>query len=185
MFRKIICTLSVLVPLVLAVPAQASARTGSIRICPDWGGDLVGGGAVTLYRVGEPVTGGYRLTDGLADWTVWESDALSEEVKNWVLNQNLSGGRREEIPLTGALFSSLAEGLYLAVQEETAPGFMPFSPFLLRLPEEGFWDLTVNPQIGQITEPPKTADHPAPIIGAMGLGLSAAVLMVLIDRKNQ
>lgn len=186
MFRKIICTLFALLSLpMLTVPGRASRQEGSIRVCPDWGGDMVSGGSVTLYRVGEPVVGGYRLTDGLADWTVWEEDVFSREVRDWLLGQNPSGGICVEVaPITGALFSGLAAGLYLAVQDHPAPGFAVFSPVLIGLPQDGFWDIGLNPQVIRDTESPQTGDHPAPIIGAMGIGFSVAALMVLLDSRK-
>ena len=43
----------------------------------------------------------------------------------------------------------------------------------------------LEPKIIHTGPPPNTADHPAPIIGAMGIGLSVAVLMVLVDEHKK
>jgi len=170
----------------LSLSVQASWQTGSIRVCPDWGGDLAAGGSVVLYRVGEPVKGGYRITDGLADWTVWEADVYSQITREWLLGQEHSAGVTMEVDeREGAWFSGLAEGLYLVMQETPAVGFTSFSPVLVSIPQDDLWDIGLSPPVMMDTEPPKTADHPAPIIGAMGLGLSVAVLMVLVDSRKK
>jgi len=187
MFRKIMAALFLLLGLpVLSIPARASRQEGSVRVCPDWGGDLAAGGSVSLYRVGEPVTGGYRMTDGLADWTVWEEDVYSQTTREWLLGHEHSAGVTMEVDeREGALFSGLAEGLYLVMQETSAVGFTSFSPVLVSIPQDDLWDIGLSPPVMMDTEPPKTADHPAPIIGAMGLGLSVAVLMVLVDSRKK
>ena len=185
MFRKIVCMLAVFLWLPVGMLVRASGKEGSVRVCPDWGGDLIPGGTVKLYRVGEPVEGGYRITDGLADWTVWEQDVDSREVREWILGQEFTVGISAGVDWAeGALVSGLTAGLYLVTQGQAAPGFLAFSPELVRIPQEGFWDVGISPQVLPDTEPPKTADHPAPIIGAMGLGFSVAALMVLVDGRK-
>ena len=50
--------------------------------------------------------------------------------------------------------------------------------------DAGQAEMIRQPKLIYVGEQPRTADRPAPIIGAMGIGLSAAVLMVLADRRK-
>ena len=184
MLRKFICFLgAACMVLVMGVPARAD-QTGSIRVTPVWGGRTVAGGTVRACRVGIPVSGGYRVTDGLANWTFTTGEVNSADFLSWIQEKTRSGVT-ETIGEEGALFASLPAGLYLVTQPEAAEGYLAFSPFLLELPEEGSLEVTVQPSLIADAEPPLTGDHHIPILGAMGIGLTAAVLMVLVDERKK
>lgn len=185
MFRRIICTFWALaVAGALRVPAQA-AQTGSIRILPKCGNEILSDGSILLYRVGIPQEGGYRVTDGLADWTIWTEDIYSEEVKQWILKQERKEGiLGEAVNGKGVMFSDLVPGLYLAVQQIPAPGYFAFSPQLVEVPEEENWKIEKSISVMRDAPIPQTSDRPAPIIGAMGLGFAITLLMLMIDQRK-
>lgn len=179
MLRKCVC----LVLVVWFFPMlQVSAAEGSVRIIPTWAGEPVTGGTVSIRRIGENAGNRIILTDGLAQWYV-----QAEEIRMgcW----NLEGiGQIETRPVEdgqGAFFDGLEEGAYWVTQETAASGYLEFHPFLLTVPDGGRWSLEYRPDAVRLGEPPQTGDHPAPIIGAMGIGLSVAFLMVLADKINR
>ena len=85
----------------------------------------------------------------------------------------------------GAIFENLEKGIYLVEQQEEPAEYAAFRPFFQSIPDDGNWDLAVKPKLIRDAEPPQTRDHPAPIIGAMGTGLSAAILMVMADNHKK
>lgn len=186
MLRKFICFLgAACMALVMGVPAKAADPGGTIRVTPVWGGRTVAGGTVRICRVGTPVTGGYRITDGLANWTFTTREVNSGEFLSWI-QEKAQGGRTAAVEgKDGALFTRLEAGLYLVTQTEAAEGYLALTPFLLELPEEGILEVTAQPSLIADTEPPLTGDRHIPILGAMGIGLSAAVLMVLADERKK
>lgn len=186
MFRKIICTLGALATVVLLRLPAAAAEAGSIRIFPSCAGQLVMDGEVALYRVGEPEEGGYRVTDGLADWTIWEEELNSRELIDWLMQQEKKNEMTGVITHGGgAYFSGLSNGLYLVVQREAAEGYFCFRPFLVSVPEKNQWDIVTYPQIIKDAPLPDTSDRPAPIIGAMGIGFAVTVVMLMVDKHKE
>ena len=126
------------------------------------------------------------LTDGLADWLVEEKTLLSEEWISW-LSQH-TDERKQTAGVSsenGAVFENLKAGIYLVEQTAYNAEYLPFHSFLQMIPENGQWNLTVSPRMISAGEPPKTADRPAPIVGAMGIGFSAAILMVMVDNRKK
>lgn len=187
MLRRCVCLLwAVCLASVMGTQVKAAEQTGSVQVIPTWCGKPISGGTVSLSRVGEKVLEGYQLTDGLANWIVEEGDELSETWLNWLLQGTeesvTSGPVQDQV---GAVFCGLEEGVYLVRQLEAAPDYAAFEPFLLSVPEGNAWDIIREPKIQYVGESPKTGDHPAPIIGAMGLGFSVAVLMVLADQHKK
>lgn len=94
MRRKILCCLFALVltaSMVLTV--EASDSGGSIRIRLDVGELPVLNGAFSLYRVGEPISDGYRIADAFGGGFVREEDALSPHLAQWMnaMEQKTSG----------------------------------------------------------------------------------------------
>ncbi len=185
MLRKIICLLgAACVVLSVGVTATAAEHLGAVTVTPVWAGRPVTGGTVQLFRVGSAVAEGFQLTDGLANWIVKEEEGTNRELLNR-LAENVEEGLCSTVEETGAQFAGLTEGVYLITQREAAEGYDVFSPFLVQLPAGDSWEIAVRPQTVRDSENPQTGDHPAPIIGAMGLGLSAAVLMVLVDERKK
>ena len=78
---------AVCVILGMILPVQA-AETGSVQIVPIWGGKQIVGGEVILSRAGDRVQNGFRITDGLADWTVSGEELFSGAWTNWLACQD-------------------------------------------------------------------------------------------------
>lgn len=187
MLKKWICFLWALAMVLNgAGKGRAEEKVGSIRIMPQWCGTAVSGGAVSLSRVGVKSADGYYLTDGLANWSMEEADLHSEEWVNWFAGREVQDKTfQKALTEEGALFEGLQGGVYLVEQTETDPQYLPFQPFFLVLPEGENWDVYRRPKVVRNSEPPKTGDRPAPIIAAMALGLSIAVLMVMVDEHKK
>lgn len=186
MLRKCVCWMgAACVVLVMALPVRAE-QVGSIQVVPTWGGEQVIGGEVSICCVGQKTEEGVLFTDGLANWTVSGEDMLSVSWLTW-LSERTRGMEicQPVVEGRGAEFTGLAEGIYLVQQHQPAEGFAGFQPFLRSIPENGNWNISIEPHLVSIVESPQTGDHPAPIIGAMGLGLSAAILMVLVDDRKK
>ena len=187
MLKKWVCLMgAVCMVMVMTLPARATEEKGSIRIIPVWGGKQIEGGEVSVSRVGDRTEEGFRVTDGLANWTVSEQEIFSGHWMQWLLEK--AEGKVLSCPVNQkgeAEFEELTEGLYLVQQPRPAAGFMAFSPFLLSIPEGENWDVAAEVKVVRDGESPRTGDRHVPIIGAMGLGLSVAVLMVLVDQHKK
>ncbi len=167
-----------------AGPGHAAGQTGSIRVLPVCCGAAVTGGSVFISRVGRQAGNGIQVTDGLANWILKEDEILSEDWLDWVL-QRSAGEQEQQVTENGAVFSALKEGTYLVQDRSSGGAYSCFTPFLVSVsPEEG-WNRLCRPPVIRMEEAPGTSDHPAPIIGAMGIGFSVAVLMVLADGRKK
>jgi len=124
------------------------------------------------------------LTDGLANWTIKEGE-LEESWIFWLVQKERKNEIICPVEEKGALFSNVQEGVYLVKQVETDRQYKRFDPFFLCVPDGETWDIIRSPKVIYAGESPKTGDHPAPIIGAMGIGLCVAVLMVLTDSRKK
>lgn len=185
MLRKCACLFGAVCLIInLGLPAKAKMH-GSIQVKPQWGGELISGGNVSIYRIGNKLETGCHITDGLANWVVSEEEIRAKDF--WKEFQwNLQPEQTSPVlDITGAVFEDLQEGIYLVKQQEPPEGFAAFLPFLICIPEGVCWDIAEGPKMMRLTESPETGDHPAPIIGAMGLGFSVAVLMVLVDERKK
>ena len=180
MVKKCSCIVCVMcMMMAMGIRAKAAEQMGTLQVIPTWCGQPVSGGRVAISRVGMIGEGRIILTDGLANWHVDASELRTGEWIGW-LSQHTA-----VCVETGAVFENLETGIYLVEQTESEENHMPFSSFFQRIPDNGCWNLTVRPKRIYSGEPPRTADHPAPIIGAMGIGLSAAILMVLSDNRKK
>lgn len=186
MLKKWVCLMgAACMVMVMSLPAKA-AEEGSIRVIPVWGGKRIAGGEVSVCRVGDRTESGFRVTDGLADWTVSDQEIFSGSWTQWLSEQAEGNVISSPVSQAGeAAFENLREGLYLVRQTQTAPGFLTFSPFLLTIPEGDNWDVAAEVKAVRDVESPQTGDRHVPLIGAMGLGLSVAVLMVLVDQHKK
>ena len=144
---------------------------------------------MTLFYAGRFSEGGYRLADSFGGGFVRQEDIHSPELAKWLSEAAVWEGERKPLQEDGsAVFSQLPEGLYLLTQSKSAQGFCQTAPFLIPIPCNGMWEITALPKMQQIyTESPKTGQHPAPILGAMGLVLSGMGLVACWDkiRKNR
>ena len=179
MFRRCICLMgTVCVAMGIGLSAAAAEPEGEIRIRQLWAGEEIVGGAVSVCRVGEQTPDGFTLTDGLANWAVSEQDIHME---NWEFRGVLPGSRE----YSGGIAEGLEPGLYLVAQTEAPEGFLKFKPFLQSIPQAGQWRVLREVSLIRDAEIPATGDHHAPIVAAMGIGLSVAVLMVLADQRKK
>ena len=188
MHRRLMCIMMVIGLLGnLAVQGAAAAQTGSICVVLECGEGVVSSGTVTLYRVGEPVEGGYRLRSAFGGAFVAEADAGGSALAQRLVGLADSDGVAHYPDADGCVeYSRLEEGLYLVAQTEATEGFYPVVPFLVQLPCVGQWYVEANPKMMELPEEqPQTGQHPAPILAAMGLVLSGLALLALADRRNR
>jgi len=160
---------------------QAVEQTGTIRVRME---PSIDEAAVSLYRVGVSMEEGYRLPDDLGGGLIRREDAQSPELAQWLAETVKNEGEKRYFPEGGTVeFSDLQEGLYLLTQSETEQDFLPAVPFLVPIPCNGVWEVTAHPKTQKIwTESPQTGQHPAPIIGAMGIVLSGMGLAVCLEK---
>lgn len=186
MKQKVFALLAALV-VAMGMPFRCFAdQTGSMRVSLGREETVTQGGSVTIYQVGTPISGGYRLQEAFGGGIVALEDVYSVALANWLAEQAESGGRELLLDADGcADFTGLTEGLYLLVQEQTVPGYYPMAPFLVELPYEGEWDIQANPKEQRLGEPsPQTGQSPLPIMACGGLLLSGLAIAILVRRRN-
>lgn len=187
MVRKCSCIVcAICMMMAMGVKVKATNQVGTLQVIPTWCEQPIAEGMVSVSWVGMKTEDGVLLTDGLANWYVDEGALRSEDWISW-LAQHTEGKKQLAAVCSefGAVFENLEAGIYLVEQTESSKNHMPFSSFLQSIPDQGSWNMTIRPKLIYSGESPKTADRPAPIIGAMGLGLSAAILMVLLDGRKK
>ena len=159
----------------VALPAYAHevpdpSRTGSIRFSMLYDGSTVGGGSLTLHRVGDVAEedGNYTftLTEAYAasgaDLTDLTDTALAAGLADYTTANGIAG---EEVTIgsDGTAADGLALGLYLVMQDQPAEGYEPIAPFLVSVP---MWDETAGaylytvdaaPKLGGLTKTPPAA----------------------------
>lgn len=160
----------------VALPAYAHevpdpSRTGSIRFSMLYDGSAVGGGSLTLHRVGDVAEedGNYTftLTEAYAasgaDLTDLTDTALAAGLADYTTANGIAG---EEVSIGSdgtAAADGLALGLYLVMQDQPAEGYEPIAPFLVSVP---MWDETAGaylytvdaaPKLGGLTKTPPAA----------------------------
>lgn len=118
------------------------SRTASISFEMKYSGTAVGGGSMTLYRVGDIAEddGNFSFSwipalkqCGL-DITQLQSPTVASQLAVKVKEGNLTG-QEKTIDSDGKVtFENLELGLYLAVQEKAASGYTEAEPFLISAP---------------------------------------------------
>ena len=183
MRRLWMCVMAMVLLPVMTLPAQGAEGQGSLSVTVGHRGESCGG-AVHLYRVGEEAEGGYRLTQECGGGFVKDEDVDSSMLAQWLAEAAEAEPTARILDADGnAFFSGLSRGLYLLVQTEWEPGYSPVKPFLVPIPCWGAWDVAAFPKAGKIlTEPPATGQHPAPIIGAMGMVVSGLALVLFAEK---
>ena len=159
MKRGILALLLTAAVLSLSATAGAAALKGSVEIQLEVGDLPVTNGAVTMYLVGVPVEGGYRLLDRYGGGVVRSEDTESGNLAYW-LSELSDGGKELLLDVDGrAVFSGVEPGLYLLEQTRRMDGFYPFRAFLAEVPAGGQWTRRFEPMVIPITdEPPCTGD---------------------------
>ena len=171
----------------ILLPAEA-ASNGEISIVPRNKEEAISGGSVTVSRVGIASGTDYQITGKTGNWFIAADELFLPETVTWIRKHAKAKEITQEANEEGVFrFSGLGEGLYLVTQNKAQEAYAPFQPFLVELPVGGeVWKAEAYPQVHPISsENPKTADHPAPIIAAMGLALSASVLFLLVDGRRK
>lgn len=171
----------------LGMQAAAAGETGSIRVTLQSGEEVAADGAVMLHRVGQRVPEGYRMEEAFGGGIVREEDAMSPYLAQWLVELEGDVGIPGDLDADGSVeFSRLEEGLYLLVQTETDEEFLTIHPFLVTLPYEGQWNIQAYPKTQKVvTEPPATGQHPAPILGAMGMVVAGVGLVLCADGRRR
>ena len=161
----------------LSVSAGASEMKGSVEVKLDAGELPVINGAVTIYLVGVPIEGGYRLLDRYGGGIVRVEDVGSRNLAFW-LGELTDSGRELLLDVDGrVVFSGVEEGLYLVEQTQRMDGFYPFRAFLAEVPADGQWTRRFAPAVFPITdEPPRTGDLTL-YLGTLGMILSGGGLV--------
>ena len=169
----------------LRVSAGASELKGSVEVKLDAGELPVTNGAVSLYLVGIPIDGGYRLLDGYGGGIVRREDVGSGSLAYW-LSELACSGRELLLDVDGrVVFSGLEEGLYLVEQPQRMDGFYPFRAFLAEVPSGGRWTRRFEPAVNPITdEPPCTGDLTL-YLGTLGMLLSGSGLFACGIRERK
>ncbi len=185
--KKLICTAVALAMALMLPLSAAAAQTGSIRVTLKSGDSPVVGGTVTLFRVGQRCEEGFRISDAFGGGMVRYEDALSPHLAQWLVQMEGEEGISRILDADGsAYFSRLEEGLYLLVQKGSVEEFFPIMPFLMILPYEGQWNVEAYPYTQVVhTENPPTGQHPAPILGALGMVVSGIGLALCTGKRRR
>lgn len=127
-----------------AIPAYA-AQTGSIRVVPET--KPPADSAVTLYHAGVEADGGYWLDEVYGGGLVRWGDLPSLTLASWLAEHEAAEGTTVPFDAEGsATFSNLSPGLYLIKQTGISAGNDAIPPFVIELPYEDIWEITVRPQ---------------------------------------
>lgn len=188
MVRRMVCLLAAAVMAAgLTLPVEAAEDRGRILIALDYGDTPVNRGTVVLHYVAEPAGEDYRLTEILGGGIVKKEDALSAELAQWLGERTGQSGTAQFLDADGSTeFSGLEEGLYLLTQTEAPEGYACVQPFLIPIPMNGQWEVLAYPKnTVLLTESPKTGQHPAPLLGAMGLILSGTGLYFCLEKLRK
>lgn len=187
MKRGMMALLVIAAVLSLSVTAGASEMKGSVEVKLDAGELPVTNGAVTMYPVGIPTEGGYRLLDRYGGGIVRAEDVDSRNLAFW-LGELTDSGRELLLDVDGrVVFSGVEEGLYLVEQTQRMDGFYPFRAFLAEVPAGGKWTRRFEPAVLPITdEPPCTGDMTL-YLGTLGMFLSGGGLVAcgIWERKEK
>lgn len=142
-------------------------KTGSISFKMTCDDEAVGGGKLTLYKVGEVAEddGNYsfELSDAYAGCDVTLDDitsaSLAQALADYTTANGLESAATVEIGNDGtATASELALGLYLVMQHTPASGYEAIAPFLVSVPmfDEGegvyVYDINAEPKMSGLTK---------------------------------
>lgn len=177
MKQGIMALLLTAVVLSLSMTAGASEMKGSVEIKLDAGELPVTNGAVTLYLVGVPTEGGYRLLDRYGGGVVRNEDAVSGNLAYW-LSELSDGGKELLLDVDGrAVFSGVEPGLYLLEQTRRMDGFYPFRAFLAEVPAGGQWSRQFEPLVLPITDEPPCTGDVTTYLAVLSMALSGSGLV--------
>ncbi len=170
--KGVVAILSAMLVLRLVIPAAAAGEQGTIRVTTEPG---LADSSILLCCVGQIHAGGLQLNEDFGGGYVAGQDMQTRTLVNW-LEELAENGTVKQFDQDGiAMFTGLAEGVYLLVQKQGAPGYYAMEPMLVSLPErDGSWLVQAYPKIQQKPyDGPKTGQPMAPVLGAMGMVLSS------------
>lgn len=157
---------------VFAHPVPDLTEKGSISITMHSGETKVGGGTLTLYRVGEvhESNGDYTFVptgdfaDCGLDLSNIDSSALASDLAAYAADNRLIGSTKS-IDADGKVsFIDLELGLYLLVQNEAAEGYNKANAFLVTVPRlkdgEYIYDVEASPKVELTPAPVPPPDEP-------------------------
>lgn len=151
---------------------QAAEEMGTIRVIlePEMADSLV-----VLHSVGILRGDGMEVDALYGGGYVTQADLQTRELARW-LSDRAEGGTEKQISREGTvMFSGLSEGVYLLKQREGSPGYYAMDPVLISIPEgDGSWYVRICPAVEEkVYRVPKTGWPVTPVLGAMGMVLSA------------
>ena len=186
MVRRGLYLLSVMMLMWWTILPAAAGSGGRIHLCYDYGETAVKG-TVVLCRVAQPLEENYRLADRFGGGVIRQEDANAPELAQWLAERAGEMGETRFLDADGcAEFEDLDGGLYLVIQTEAPENFGYSTPFLIPMPLNGSWEIHAKPKTAQVlTESPRTAQRPTPLIGAMGLILSGSGLCVCLEKLRK
>lgn len=211
--------LAAMLVLGLSIPAYAHDyvqmdKKGTITITMHMGDTAVGGGTLTLYRVGEvrEDDGNYTFQptgDFASCGESFEnvtSAALADRLAKYATDQKLTGVTKSIDKDGKVTFTDLEVGLYLFVQNKAASGYNKADPFLVSLPyiqDNGQYSYNVDasPKVElekepEPTTPPPTKPHeptlpqtgqlnwPIPVLAVLGLLLFTAGWLMRFGQRK-
>lgn len=162
-----------------ALPAYAhdvpdETRTGSVSFAMTYDGAAVGGGSLTLYRVGDVAedNGNYSfaLSDAyegcagvdlgaLSDMESVDLPGVAQTLADYTTENDVQATTTVEIGTDGTVTADgLTLGLYLVMQHQPASGYEAIAPFLVSVPmlENGVYvyDVDATPKMSELTKVP-------------------------------
>lgn len=185
-----------------AHPVPDLSQNGSITFMMDLDGELLDGGKLNLYRVGDIAEDDGNYSFALID-ELDGSDLTLDDVSDPILAEELLTIAKvvelqkytAAIEEGAAVFADLPNGLYVVFQNDTdaTKGFAAIQPFLISVPkfQNGEYepDVIAKPKVPLETAPPETTTPPKPDdklpqTGQLNwpvpvLALSGAMLLIL------
>ena len=179
-----------------AFTVNAMPMTGSISLRFACDGEAVGGGTVTLYRVGEVAEGTLEYTlcpefaGSGADLTKLGDPDTAGSLAEYAREQDIPG-QTQPVGESGEVqFAILKTGLYLIVQFDSSFGYELIRPFLVGIPliigENVYYDIeasqkmAITPLDPAETEPPELTNPRLPQTGQLNWLVSFLALLGLI-----
>ena len=188
MRRRFLCVFCGLILLLVLTAPVFAAGPGSLSVTLACGElPVKRGGMITVYKVGEPADGGYRLSKDYGGGLVAGAETGSASLPQWLAEQSGGSGITRHVDADGNVtFSPLEAGLYLVVQTEAAAGYYPISPFLVELPYLNQWHVQAMPKMEALPQvTPETGDGTGVVLFIWCMLASGAALVLMPGLKKK
>lgn len=157
--------------LLLCFPVSAVSTTGEIAVTPRGDDGSAINQEVTIFYAGNPVQGGYRLTEQFGGGIIAFEDVFSSNLAAWMEECAAIGISGETGDYGTVFFPDLEYGLYLVTSGET--GMADFRPYLVCVSEEiPYVDIYPEAKLSSY-ENPLTADRFSPTLFLLLMLISA------------